>query len=146
MMRKMILALLALSAAIVVATPAMAAFSFSFPVGTITAGPGALASGPTSFDTYYSTSGQASTGGYSGYGIGGMPLMGVPFAGPGMDCFGPCGIPALPLGGCGAAYGSEVAGQTTFATSFDTAGGGLIPNICGGSFAGQFPLFTLNMF
>lgn len=145
MIRKILLVLLATSIAAVLAMPSLAAFSFSFPVGTITAGPGAAAIGPTSFDTYYHNAAQAAAGTAAGFGVGGLPLMGVPFAGPGCDCFGPGVIPGLP--GAGFEWGAQAAGDTTFATSFNNAGAaGLIPNICGASFAGQFPLFSLNLF
>jgi hypothetical protein len=114
--------LLAVIAVQLMVTASTAAFAFSFPIGTIVAGPGLYGSAvPASFQTYYAEGCgvNAAYGPWGPWGMGCAPFL-----------FSPCGY----SGG----------GQSVFATSFNS-GGGCSP-LTGLSVAGQLPLFSLSFF
>lgn len=125
---------------------ASAAFGFSFPMGTIVAGPGLAAAGPTTFNTYYHDATMANSGAAADVAVNGFsPIPGVL---PGMP-FG-CGYGWGPYGTASAAnsmVGASCGEDTTFATSFSTAGGiAGVPALGGVHFAGAYPEFALNLF
>ena len=135
---------------------ASAAFGFSFPFGSIVAGPGLATAGPTTFNTYFhdatmANAGVAADAAVNGYGGYGLPFMG----GPGAGGFSPLPgvLPGIPFGMGPYGYGNAVntmAGSSwgndnTFATSFSTAGGAGM-GLGGAHFAGAFPEFSLNLF
>jgi nitrate reductase NapE component len=142
------------------AVSAVAAFGFSFPYGSIVAGPGLAAAGPSTFNTYFHDSTMANAGvaadaATNFLGAGGLPGLPVPF-GPvpvGIGC-----IPGIPFGvgpyGTSSAANSlatsNIAEDKTFATSFSTAGGVAaapgLPAIGAAHFSGNYPEFSLNLF
>jgi len=123
----------------VLVAPSGAAFGFSFPFGTIVAGPGLGAAGPSTFDTYYNDATMANAGttadaAANGYGF--SPVPGVL----------PC-IPFGPGGLANAATGAGLGEDSTLATSFTTAGGlAGFPGLGAAHFTGTFPEFCLNLF
>lgn len=127
---------------------ASAAFGFSSPLTTIVAGPGLVAAGPTTFNTYSHNAAMTNVGAAADEAVnafdgGFSPLPGclppIPF---GWGGFGPFGVAntanVLETANCGQ--------DSTFATSFSTAGGvaGIPFGAC--NFAGAFPEFSLNLF
>ncbi|WP_424359715.1 hypothetical protein [Methanocella sp. MCL-LM] len=125
---------------------ANAAFGFSFPMGTIVAGPGLAAAGPTTFNTYSHDATMANSQAAADAAVNGFsPLPGVL---PGMP-FG-CGYGLGPFGVANVAnsmVGANAAEDHTFATSFSTAGGiAGVPALGGVHFAGAYPEFALNLF
>ena len=136
-----------------------AAFGFSNPVGSVVAGPGLWAAGPTTFNTYFHEADIINTGAVADTAVNAFPLCGpgYPFCAPGVPFFGPGCIPGVPFGfspygvanAANAGAGSSIATDDTFATSFSTAGGVAAPGYPGliqGHLAGAFPQFALNFF
>jgi hypothetical protein len=138
---------------------AAAAFGFSFPFGTIVAGPGLAAAGPTTFNTYFHDSTFANAGCAADVAANAYA--------PGLGCgipFGTCGgfsplpgcLPAIPFGYGLGPYGVANAANTlatsgwgqdnTFATSFSTGGAVAGAPLGAAHFAGTFPQFALNLF
>lgn len=149
-----VLILLALLIAVLSYTAA-GAFAFSFPQGTVVAGPG-LGSGPTVFNTYshdLTTIGSGASADVAAD-VGGAAVSGwVPPLGP--ACPAIPGIGALPVSlpfGWGQAaneqIGTQAAEDNTFATSFYTAGGaGAWPGLCNAYISGNDPQqFALQFF
>lgn len=140
-----VLVVAGLLAILSVTAGASAAFGFSSPVGSIVAGPGLATAGPTTFNTYYHDSNMANSGVATDVAVNGVAGGFSPLPG--------C-LPAIPWGvGPIGAYGNAAnamatgncAEDTTFATSFSTAGGvGL--GLGGVHFAGTIPEFSLNLF
>jgi hypothetical protein len=127
---------------------ASAAFGFSSPLTTIVAGPGLLAAGPTTFNTYSHNANMANSAAQAdaavnGFGAGGFSpipgcLPGIPF---GLGGWGPAGV----ANAANSLATANAANDNTFATSFSTAGvAGLPFGAC--NFAGTFPEFALNFF
>lgn len=129
-----------------------AAFGFSFPFGTIVAGPGLAAAGPTTFNTYFHDATMANSGASADAAANAVAPAGGFSPVPGC-------LPAVPFGGfgLGVPFGTantanslaqSAAGEdNTLATSFSTAGAvGGFPGLCGAHFAGSYPEFALNFF
>lgn len=158
--RKAYILVLATIMAQALVTTSLAAFGFSFPFGTIVAGPGISSVGPTTFNTFFHDATMTNVGAASD--AAANAIAGIPFTSTGVPFFGPGCIPGVPFGFSPFGIGSEIgesnianvgananwAEDNTFATSFSTAGGVTagFPGLVGGSFAGQFPLFGLNFF
>ena len=153
----------------VLACTATGAFAFSFPQGTVVAGPGLGAGGPTSFNTYMHDytelgSGAAADAAANVYAAPSVGTSGIamPFgpACPGIPGFGNC-LPFNPFASGSAfasnpvaasqAVNSQVGRQAlednTFATSFYTAGGSPFSGLCNACISGNSPQeFTLQFF
>ena len=128
-------------------TAASAAFGFSFPMGTIVAGPGLAAAGPTTFNTYSHDATMANSQAAADAAVNAFSplpglLPGIPFGGYGYG-LGPSGVANV----ANTMVGANAAEDHTFATSFSTAGGiAGVPGLGGVHFAGAFPEFALNLF
>jgi hypothetical protein len=159
----------------VLAFPATGAFAFSFPQGTVVAGPGLGCGGPTVFNTYshdLTTVGSGVSADVAanvesdpscGATAGWVPPLGpacpaIPGCGPLPSGFGVCGIPTFGASQFGAApfaasqaanqvCGTQALEDNTFATSFYNAGGGPFSGLCDAALAGNSPQqFTLQFF
>jgi hypothetical protein len=160
----------------VLALSATGAFAFSFPQGSVVAGPGLGLGGPTMFNTYSHDVTTLGTGAAAGVAAdaGASPSLGYS-TGAGLALpFGPacpaipgcgCGVPYGPLGpivgpsafattpfsaeqGASQQVGSQALEDNTFATSFYN-GGGLSPfdGLCNACISGNSPQqFTLQFF
>ncbi len=143
----------------VLAYSTTAAFSFSVPSLTVTAGPG-LGSGPTVFNTYVhdlttigsGAAASAAANAYAApsygasYGAGWVPPLGpaCPALPGGFDlgAFMPSVFSAYPAAADQAAYqecGSQALEDNTFATSFYTAGTSPFGGLCNAYIAGNAP-------
>jgi|GEM_PF-5286247 len=156
----------------VLAYPATGAFAFSFPQGTVIAGPGLGCGGPTVFNTYshdFTTVGSGASAGvaadvgsapYYGETAGGwVPPLGpacppIPGFGDGCGCgipiVGPTAFGGTPFSASQEANqvcGRQALEDNTFATSFYNAGGGPFSGLCDAALAGNAPQqFTLQFF
>ena len=157
----------------ILACSTTAAFSFSNPDISVTAGPG-LGSGPTVFNTYshdLTTLGsgasaaaaanayEAPSAGY-GCGAGWVPPLGpacpaIPGCADGLPfglgtCFGPSAFSAYPAAADQAVnqeWGNQALEDNTFATSFYTAGTSPFGGLCNACISGNAPQqFTLQFF
>ena len=142
---KVLVPILTALALVLLAGSAAAAFGFSFPFGTIVAGPGLASAGPTTFNTYFHDGTMANAVASADAAVNGFsPVPGV-LPGIPWGC-GPCGYGYGPYGVANAANQlaqSACGTDNTLATSFSTAGAGgygLTP----AHFAGTFPEFALN--
>ncbi|WP_048197946.1 hypothetical protein [Methanocella arvoryzae] len=127
-------------------TAAGAAFGFSFPMGTIVAGPGLATAGPTTFNTFSHDATMVNSQAAADAAVNAFSplpgvLPGIPFGwGFGL---GPSGVANV----ANTMVGANAAEDHTFATSFSTAGGiAGVPGLGGVHFAGAFPEFALNLF
>jgi hypothetical protein len=154
----------------ILACSATAAFSFSVPSLSITAGPGLGLAGPTVFNTYSHDlttlgSGAAASAAANAYaapsygygaGTGWIPPVGpaclpIPGCGSGLPFgFGPSAFAASPVAADQAVeqqWGNQALEDNTFATSFYTAGLSPFSGLCNACIAGNAPQeFALQFF